>query len=114
MPRVLFEAALARLPTVTTSMPGCTDVIRDGWSGFLAPPRAPRALAARILDLLRDREMAQQMAGRAAQTVRHEMGLATIVARYAALYTELLDSSGPFSFRNSAGRRSGAASVRLS
>jgi glycosyltransferase involved in cell wall biosynthesis len=114
MPRVLFEAALARLPIVTTSMPGCTDVIRDGWSGFLVPLRAPQALAARILDLLRDRETAQQMAGRAAQTVRQEMGLATIVARYAALYTELLGSSGPLRFQTSAGGRSGAASVRFS
>jgi glycosyltransferase involved in cell wall biosynthesis len=94
VPRALLEAALARLPIVTTDMPGCSDVIRDGWNGFLVPPRAPRVLAARILDLLRDRRMAQQMAGRAAATVRQELGLATIVAHYAALYDELLDGSG--------------------
>jgi glycosyltransferase involved in cell wall biosynthesis len=94
MPRVLFEAALARLPIVTTSMPGCADVIRDGWSGLLVPPRAPRVLAAKILDLLRDRQTAREMADRAAEVVRRELGLTTIVARYAALYAELLDGSG--------------------
>jgi glycosyltransferase involved in cell wall biosynthesis len=94
MPRVLFEAALAGLPIVTTSMPGCADVIRDGWNGLLVPPRAPRVLAARILALLRDRQTAQEMAGRAAEVVRRELGLATIVARFAALYAELLDGSG--------------------
>jgi glycosyltransferase involved in cell wall biosynthesis len=114
MPRVLFEAALAGLPIVTTSMPGCTDVVRDGWSGFLVPLRAPQTLAARILDLLRDRRMARQMAGRATQTVRRELGLATIVAHYAGLYAELLDHSGPLDFPKSAGGRCGAVSVRLS
>jgi glycosyltransferase involved in cell wall biosynthesis len=94
VPRALLEAALARLPIVTTDMPGCSDVIRDGWNGFLVPPRTPRVLAARILDLLRDRQTAQQMADRAAALVRQELGLATIVARYVALYDELLDGSG--------------------
>jgi glycosyltransferase involved in cell wall biosynthesis len=93
IPRVLLEAALAQLPIVATKMPGCADVIRDGWNGFLVPPRAPTILAARILDLLGDREKAQEMAARADQTVRRGLGLAPIVTRYAALYTELLDGS---------------------
>jgi glycosyltransferase involved in cell wall biosynthesis len=37
--------AVAALPIVTTQMPGCSDVVRDGWSGYLVPPRAPCALA---------------------------------------------------------------------
>jgi glycosyltransferase involved in cell wall biosynthesis len=94
VPRALLEAALARLPIVTTSMPGCSNIIRDGWNGFLVPPRAPRVLAATILDVLRDRQAAKEMAGRAAAAVRQELGLATIVTRYTALYAELLDGSG--------------------
>lgn len=99
VPRALLEAALAGLPIVTTRMPGCTDVVHDGWSGFLVPLRDPRALAARILDLLRDRQTAQEMACRATELVRRELGLATIVARYAALYAELLEASGRGRFR---------------
>ena len=45
VPRALLEAAVAGRPIVTTTMPGCTDVIRDGWNGFLVPPRDPRLLA---------------------------------------------------------------------
>lgn len=111
VPRALVEAALSGLPIVTTSMPGCGDVIRDGWNGFLVPPRAPRVLAARILDLLRDRQTAQQMADRAAATVRRELGLATIVARYAALYAELLDASGRGQSRAMAGDRFATSAV---
>ncbi len=91
VPRVLLEAALAGVPIVTTSMPGCCDVIRDGWNGFLVPPRAPKILAAKILDLLRDRPTAWAMARRADELVRQRFGLDTIVALSAALYIELLD-----------------------
>ncbi len=100
VPRVLLEAALAGVPIVTTSMPGCREVIRDGWNGFLVPPRAPHRLAARILDLLRDRETGRTMAGRAAERVRQEFALGTIVARHAALYAELIDRSAKSRLKN--------------
>jgi len=93
VPRVLLEAALAGMPIVTTSMPGCCTVIRDGWNGFVVPPRAPRLLAARIIDLLNDRESGRAMASRAAEQVRQEFGLETIIARYTALYAEVLRGS---------------------
>jgi glycosyltransferase involved in cell wall biosynthesis len=99
VPRALLEASLGGLPIVTTRMPGCTDVVRDGWNGFLVPPRAPRDLAARIIDLLRDRAGGQAMGRRAAKLVRQEFGLALTVTRYAELYAELLNRrprSGPF------------------
>jgi glycosyltransferase involved in cell wall biosynthesis len=90
VPRVLLEAALAGLPLVSTSMPGCCEVIRDDWSGFLVPPRAPDRLAARIFDLLRDRNTAGIMAGRAEELVAQKFSLRMIVARHVALYAELL------------------------
>ena len=98
VPRALMEAALAGLPIVSTRMPGCSDVIRDGWNGFLVPPHAPGTLAAKILDLLRNRETGRTMGIRAAERIRQEFGLGTIAARHAALYAELLDRvprSGP-------------------
>ena len=95
IPRVLLEAAAAGLPIVTTKMPGCTDVIRDGWNGRLVPPHAPELLAERILDLLRDRQAAEAMGARAAAFVRHEFNLGIIVAHYAAVYEELLSCPVP-------------------
>jgi glycosyltransferase involved in cell wall biosynthesis len=95
VPRALLEAAVAGRPIVATTMPGCTDVIRDGWNGFLVPPRDPRLLAERILDLLRDRETAVAMGGRAAQLARKEFNLEITVARYAAVYEDLVNGSIP-------------------
>jgi glycosyltransferase involved in cell wall biosynthesis len=90
VPRVLLEAALANLPIVTTDMPGCSDVVHDGWSGLTVAPRSPRALADAILRLLTDRPWAQAMASRAADLVRQEFGLELTAARYAKLYIELV------------------------
>jgi glycosyltransferase involved in cell wall biosynthesis len=91
VPRALLEAALAGLPIVTTSMPGCGDIVRDGWNGFLVPPRSPHRLATAILDLLEDRRTARTMGERGAAPVRKEFGLDVTVARYAAIYAELLE-----------------------
>jgi glycosyltransferase involved in cell wall biosynthesis len=106
VPRVLLEATLAGLPIVSTSMPGCCEVIRDGWSGFLVPPHAPDRLAARIIDMLQDRKTAELMAGRAAELVEQKFSLRKIVARHIALYAELLA-------RNSRLGVSGLDSTRL-
>jgi glycosyltransferase involved in cell wall biosynthesis len=93
VPRALLEAALAARPIVATRMPGCTDVIQDDWSGFLVPPRNPRLMAERILDLLRDRIAAAAMGRRAAQLVRTDFNLEVTVARYAAVYDNLMRCS---------------------
>jgi glycosyltransferase involved in cell wall biosynthesis len=93
VPRALLEAALAGLPIVATQMPGCRDVVRDRWSGFLVPPHAPRMLADRVIDLLRDREAARRMGARAQALVRQDFGLDITVARHAAVYAELVRRS---------------------
>jgi glycosyltransferase involved in cell wall biosynthesis len=90
VPRALLEAALAGVPIVTTRMPGCSDVVRDGWSGLLVPPRAPRILAEGIITLLGERQRARTMARNAAALVRREFSLDITVARYAAAYEELI------------------------
>jgi glycosyltransferase involved in cell wall biosynthesis len=95
VPRVLLEAALAGLPTVTTGIGGCSDVIRHGWSGLVAPLRNPAATAELILQMLANPDQARAMAERAAALVRQEFSLERVVASQAALYRELLASGMP-------------------
>jgi glycosyltransferase involved in cell wall biosynthesis len=99
VPRALCEAALAGAPIVSTNMPGCCEVVRDGWNGYLVPPGKPHLLATRILDLLRDRNRAREMGARGAAPVRQEFGLASIVARHAEVYKELLTRSAHDQFQ---------------
>jgi len=116
VPRVLLEAALARLPIVATRMPGCTDVVRDGWNGLLVPPCAPHILAARIIDLLQDREAARVMGQRSAIFVAQEFDLRLTVSRYTALYAEVLNrmARGPPTVSRSQGSVDSAPMDRCS
>jgi glycosyltransferase involved in cell wall biosynthesis len=91
IPRVLLEAGLAGLPIVTTRMPGCSDVVTDGWNGYLVPRRDPQRLARRIMELLRDPAAAKAMGRRSAPLIRHELSLAVVLDRYERLYKRVLD-----------------------
>ncbi|CDX13395.1 Glycosyl transferase group 1 [Mesorhizobium plurifarium] len=90
IPRVLLEAGLASLPIVASRMPGCTDVVQDGWNGYLVAPRDPDALADRIVDLLSDRAHAKAMGARSAALVRERFALSGVVEQYCDLYRSVL------------------------
>lgn len=92
VPRVLLEAGLAGIPIVTTRMPGCTDVVTEGWNGHLVPARDPQALASRILSLLEDRARARAMGARSIALVRREFDLNVVADSYACLYRQVLNS----------------------
>jgi glycosyltransferase involved in cell wall biosynthesis len=90
VPRALMEAGLAGLPIVATEMPGCSDVVQDGVNGYMVPPRNPEMLAARVIDLLENRELAKVMGARTIDLIRGEFSLDQILDHYTALYSELL------------------------
>jgi len=91
VPRALMEAALAGLPIVATDMPGCDDVVRDGWTGRLVPPGVPKKLAEGILDLLADPVKASDMGRLASLHVRQNFSLPLAAARYRDIYRDVLD-----------------------
>ena len=53
-PVALIEALAAARPVVSTRVGGVPNVVQDGESGLLVPPRDPAALADGVLTLLRD------------------------------------------------------------
>jgi glycosyltransferase involved in cell wall biosynthesis len=53
-PLALFEAMAAARAVVSTAVDGCREVLEDGVTGLLVPPRDPAALAAALLRALRD------------------------------------------------------------
>jgi len=63
---VLLEAAAMRLPCVASNVPGCSDVVIDGVTGRLVPPRDATALAAAIQGYI-DRPTQRRVHGRTAR-----------------------------------------------
>ena len=61
LPNVLLEASAAGVPVVGTAVGGVPEVIADGETGYVVPPGDPAALAARLSQLLADRDLRRAM-----------------------------------------------------
>ncbi|HSJ75998.1 MAG TPA: glycosyltransferase [Gemmatimonadales bacterium] len=90
MPIALLEAAAAGLPIVATRVGGNHEVVRDGESGFLVPPRDHDALGRAMLRLMEQTpERLRDMGERGREHVRVHYGLARVVERWQDLYRQV-------------------------
>lgn len=89
LPKALIEAAAAGRPIVTTDVPGCREVVKDGVNGFCVPPRDAAALAAAIARLLDDGNLRFRMGAQSRIRAETEFGLDSIIAQTLALYREV-------------------------
>jgi 1,2-diacylglycerol 3-alpha-glucosyltransferase len=59
---VVNEAMACGLPVIVTSVAGCSsDLVEDGWNGYVVPPRDPEKLKSAIDSILRQPELKQRM-----------------------------------------------------
>lgn len=86
----LLEAMAAGAPVVATRAGGIPEIVRDGETGVLVPPRDPAALAAAILALLADRPRAARLGAGARAFARLEGGAARMVEETVRVYEEVL------------------------
>jgi glycosyltransferase involved in cell wall biosynthesis len=75
IPNVLIEAAACGLPIVTTPVSGIPELIEDGISGLLVPPRNPAALAGAMERLLQSADLRQHLRVAARKTVEQTFDL---------------------------------------
>lgn len=61
LPKALVEAAACGRAIVTTDVPGCNDVVRNGVNGLLVPSRDPDKLAEAILMLIQNPSLRGKM-----------------------------------------------------
>jgi glycosyltransferase involved in cell wall biosynthesis len=90
VPRVLLEAGAMALPMVTTDMPGCRDVVRDDWNGYLVPPKDATSLATAILKLLQHPAQRIEMGARSKSHVVENFSLDRVADAYADIYHRVL------------------------
>jgi glycosyltransferase involved in cell wall biosynthesis len=90
LPKSLIEAAAAGRPIVTTDVPGCRDVVRDGDNGLLVPPNDAPALARAIDRLICDGDLRRRMGARGRVRAEREFGLDRIIQQTLSLYDEAI------------------------
>jgi glycosyltransferase involved in cell wall biosynthesis len=93
IPKILLEASACARPVVTTSIPGCKEVVRDGENGFLIPQKDPQALANALTVLLKNPDLRRRMGSRGREIVAREFSAGEMARQTLAVYEELLESS---------------------
>jgi len=86
LPKALIEAAAAGRPIITSDVPGCREVVRDGENGLLVPARDSARLTQALERLLRDPAMRRRMGACGRQRAEQEFGLDAVIAQTLALY----------------------------
>lgn len=94
LPKGLIEAAACALPLVTTDVPGCREVVRDGVDGLLVPVRDAEALAVAIARLQDDPMLAARLGQAARERALSEFDEVIVIRRTRDVYRELLGDAG--------------------
>ena len=92
MPNAALEAMATGLPVVATAVGGTPEVVVDGVTGLLVPPRNSEALAQAIAQLLADPELRRRMGQAGRERVEQLFSVEQMVRKTEALYEELLYS----------------------
>lgn len=90
VPKTLIEAAACGRPIVTTDVPGCREIVRDGANGFLVPPGDAGALQAAVRRLLDDPGLRARQGAAGRALAQAEFAEERVVAQTLALYADLL------------------------
>jgi glycosyltransferase involved in cell wall biosynthesis len=92
---VCLEAMGAARPVVASRVSAIPEIILDGETGVLVPPRDPDALAAAVLRLLDDPARAREMGARGRRRLEEEFTVDAMVQRTAELYRSVLSPDAP-------------------
>ena len=90
LPLSLIEAMASRVPVVCTNVGGIPEVINDRINGFLVPPTDPNALATKIINLLKDRTLANKLAYSSYEKIKQQFSLQFMLDKYAEIYSDLM------------------------
>ena len=79
VPKTLLEAAACGRANVASDVPGCREIVKNGYNELLVPARDGKALAQALFILLQDPARRQQMALNGRKLVTEEFSKKQIV-----------------------------------
>jgi len=87
LPNVLLEALAMEVASVASNVSAIPELIRDGETGLLTPPRDERTLAARIGELLDSPALRQELAGNGRREVEQRFDVDRNAGELVRLFT---------------------------
>jgi glycosyltransferase involved in cell wall biosynthesis len=90
MPGVLIEAGLSALPVVTTRVPGASDVVDDGATGFVVPVDDDAALFTAVRTLVEDSALRDRFGTSARAWCEERFGLSQSIDRWERVLADML------------------------
>jgi glycosyltransferase involved in cell wall biosynthesis len=82
----LLEAMARGLPVVATRVGGTPEVVADGETGLLVPPREPAALATALARVGRDADLARRLGAAGRRRAERHFDVRRVVADYERMY----------------------------
>jgi glycosyltransferase involved in cell wall biosynthesis len=101
-PIAALDAMAAGLPVIASAVGGAPELIVDGESGWLVPPRDVEALTLRLRQVLNEPELRLRARSAACTRVRDHFNSKQMAANFARLYDELLGEASTASGASSA------------
>ena len=80
-----------KCPIVATHVGGIPEVVLDGETGLLVPPKDPEQLARSIIKLLKDPSLASRMAENGYQRLKTYFDIKDTVSKTERMYKELIE-----------------------
>lgn len=89
LPKALLEAAASGCAIVATDIAGCRELIANGRTGWLVPPRDVNALATALQAAIENTELRKRYASEARAAVVAEFSVQRVIADTLAIYAEV-------------------------
>jgi len=90
--RVILEAQAVGVPVVATQIGGAVEIIEDGKTGLLVPPRATDEMAHAVMRILNDKRLARQFQIEARKKVEEKYTVDHMSGQTLDVYKELMGS----------------------
>lgn len=90
LPNVLIEAMALKKSVITTNVPGSSEIVVDGVTGFLVAPGDIDAMVKKIIYLIDNPDLARQMGEKGRKRVEQYFNIKNTVAKIQELYMNIL------------------------
>ena len=90
LPKGLLEAASCKLPIISTNVPGCREICKNNFNGFLVPPKNPKLLAKSIEKLIFNKNLLKKFGLNGRKLVQQKFSTNIITEKFLEAYDTVI------------------------